>query len=66
MRVEFIDVHVEELKPEHNSVVGASLFWLVLGFGKLNSRLRYFTERGLDKQNPRLYSKQIIMTARKP
>jgi hypothetical protein len=62
----FIDVHVEEVKAEHKSFVGATLFWFVLGFGKLNSRLRYFTERGLDKQNPRLFSKQIIMTARKP
>ena len=66
MTAGFIDVHVEELKSEHNSFVGATLFWVVLGFGKLNSRLRYFTERGLDKQNPRLYSKQIIMMARKP
>ena len=62
----FIGVHVEEVKPEHRSFVGVSPFLFVLGYGKLNSRLRYVTERGLDTQNPRLFSKQIVMTARKP
>jgi hypothetical protein len=38
---------------------------LDFGCGALNSRLRQLTERGLDKQNPHLFSKQIVMTARK-
>ena len=62
----FANVKVEKIKPEHRSIVGAAFFWFVLGCGELNSRMRYFTERGLDSQNPRLFSKQIVMTAQKP
>jgi len=51
----FINIHVEKVRPEHRSVFGTALFWFVLGCGELNSRLRYLTERGLDKQNPRIF-----------
>lgn len=61
----FTNIHVEKVRPEHRSFFGTALFWFVLGCGELNSRLRYLTERGLDRQNPRLFSKQIVMTARK-
>ena len=54
------------MKPEHRSMAGAAFFWIVLRWGEFNSRFRYFTERGLDSQNPRLFSKQIVMTAQKP
>jgi len=61
----FTDIHIENVTPEHRSIVGTVFFWFVLGSGALNSRLHYFIERGLDRQNPRLFSKQIVMTARK-
>ena len=61
----FANINVEKIRPEHRSIVGAAFFWFVLGYGELNSRLRYFTERGIDSQNPRLFSKQIVMTAQK-
>lgn len=61
----FTNIHVKNVRPEHRSVVGTALFWFVLGLGKFNSRLLYLTERGLDRQNPRLFSKQIVMTAQK-
>ena len=63
--VGFSDIHIENVKSKHRSIVGAAFFWFVLGYGEFNSRLRYLTERGLDRQNPRLFSKQIVMTARK-
>ena len=62
----FTDVNVEKIKPEHRSLLGKYFFGAVLQWGEINSRLRYFTERGLDNQNPRLFSKQIVLTARKP
>ena len=62
----FTNIKVEKIKPEHRSIVGAAFFWIVLGYGELNSKLRYFTERGIDSQNPHLFSKQIVMTAQKP
>lgn len=62
----FANVSVEKIKPEHRSIAGATFFGLFNRWGEFNSRLRYFTERGLDSQNPRLFSKQIVMTAQKP
>lgn len=61
----FANIHIEKIKPEHRTIVGTVFFWFVLGIGELNSRLRYFTERGLDKENPRIFSKHIVMTATK-
>ena len=66
LKAGFSHIQVEKVNPEHRSFLGTALFWFVLGYGELNSRLRYFTERGLENQNPRLFSKQIVMTARKP
>jgi len=62
----FTNVHVDKIKPQHRSVTGFVFFWFVLGLGEINSRLRYLTERGLDSENPRLFSKQIVLTAQKP
>jgi len=66
LKAGFSDIQVENVNPEHRSFLGTALFWIVLGYGQLSSRLRYFTERGLENQNPRLFSKKIVMTARKP
>lgn len=66
LKAGFTDIQVESVNPEHRSFLGTALFWFVLGYGQLNSRLRYLTERGLENQNPRLFSKQIVMKARKP
>lgn len=66
LKAGFTEIQVENVKPEHRSLLGTVLFWFVLGWGQLNSRLRYLLERGIDAQNPRLFSKQLVMTARKP
>lgn len=61
----FVEIQLEKVTPEHRRLIGKFLLSIVLGYGELSLRLRYFFERGIEKQNPRLFSKQIVMTALK-
>ena len=64
-KVGFIEIELEKVIPEHRKLIGKVILSLILGYGELHLRLRYLLERGLDNQNPSIFSKQIIMTARK-
>jgi hypothetical protein len=61
----FHDIEIEGVKPQHRSPVGATIFMILSLYRNLTSRLRYLSERGIDRQNPRYFTKSIVLIAKK-
>ena len=62
----FVGIEVEELDISHSNTLAKTGWTLILFAGRAFNRFRYIAERGLDPQNPKILSKTIYFSARKP
>lgn len=61
----FRDIQVSEIHLTHRTLLG-HIFSICLSlYRNLSNKIRFITERGIDNNNPRLFSKSIILEARK-
>ncbi len=61
----FCEIQVSEIHLNHRTPLGHIFFICLTLYRNLSNRIRYIAERGIDKNNPRLFSKSIILEARK-
>ncbi len=61
-RADLSVIHLKGNKPTITGL-GSFLFYIVNELHKLRLRFLYFSERGIDSQNPKIYTKKIIAVA---
>lgn len=62
----FVDIEVKELDISYRNTLAKIGFTPIIFAGKVLNKFRYTIERGLDPQNPKILSKTIYFSARKP
>ena len=61
----FCDIQVSKIHSNHRTPVGLIFSTFLSLYRNLTNMTRYLAERGLDDNNPRLFTKSIVMEARK-
>lgn len=61
----FRNLEILGIKTPHRRPVGYILSGLLNIYKNINSQLRYISERGFDGQNPRIFTKSIVLLANK-
>jgi 2-polyprenyl-3-methyl-5-hydroxy-6-metoxy-1,4-benzoquinol methylase len=61
----FVAIQVGALKSQHRTPIGFLFSGCMSLFRVISNQLRFLSERGLDSNNPRLFTKSIFLEARK-
>lgn len=62
----FESINLFSVVPANQTLVGKIVSYLFNAFRVVSYKLKYISERGLDSQNPTIFTKQILLKATKP
>ena len=62
----FQSIELFSVTPAHRTLFGKTVSYLFSIFRVVNYKFKYTSERGLDSQNPTIFTKQILLRATKP
>ena len=65
LQANFHQIEIKGIKSNHRTVFGYFLGLLMWTHRNLTIRFRYILERGIDPQNPKHFTKNIVLIARK-